>query len=49
MDLIQDALEIAKIQNEISKIETEEIVHTLTNTFTQLLEFYNIQKELIAV
>ncbi len=42
-------LETAKIQNEISKIETEEIVHTLTNTLTQLLELYSIQKELLNV
>lgn len=43
------SLEIAKIQNEISKIQTEEITHALTNTLTQLLELYNIQKEIIAV
>ena len=43
------SLEIAKIQSEISKIQTEEITHALTNTLTQLIELYNIQKELIAV
>ncbi|MCW8848709.1 MAG: TolC family protein [Melioribacteraceae bacterium] len=43
------SLEIAKIQSEISKIQTEEITHVLTNTLTQLLNLYNIQKELIAV
>ncbi len=43
------SLEIAKIQNEISKIETEEMEHTLTNVLTQLMELYNIQKDLLAV
>jgi outer membrane protein TolC len=43
------SLEIAKIQREVSKIQTEEITHALTNTLTQLLDLYNIQKELIAV
>ena len=43
------ALEIAKIQHEINKIETEEIVHTLGNTLDQLFELYNIQKDLIEV
>ena len=43
------SLEIAKIQSEISKIETEEIVHSLTNVLTQLLELYGIQKDLLEV
>lgn len=43
------SLEIAKIQSEISKIETEEMVHSLTNVLTQLLELYNIQKDLLEV
>ena len=43
------SLETAKIQSEISKIETEEMVHTLSNVLTQLLELYNIQKELLIV
>lgn len=43
------SLEIAQIQSEISKVQTEEITHTLTNTLTQLLELYNIQKDLIVV
>lgn len=42
-------LEIAKIQSEISKIKTEEMVHSLTNILTQLLELYNIQKDLLEV
>lgn len=43
------SLEIAKIQSEISKIETEEMIHSLTNVLTQLLELYNIQKDLLEV
>ena len=43
------SLEIAKIQSEISKIETEEMVHSLTNVLTQLLELYGIQKDLLEV
>ena len=43
------SLEIAKIQSEISKIETEEMVHGLSNVLTQLLELYNIQKDLLEV
>jgi len=43
------SLEIAKINSEISKIETEEMVHTLSNTLTQRLELYNIQKDLLIV
>lgn len=43
------ALEIAKIENEISKIETEQIEHSLTNTLSQLFELYNIRKELLIV
>lgn len=43
------ALEVAQIQSEISKIETEEMIHTLSNTLTQLIELYNIQKDLLVV
>jgi outer membrane protein TolC len=43
------SLEIAKIQKEISMIETEEMVHTLTNSLLQLLELYDIQKDLLIV
>jgi len=43
------SLEIAKIQSEISKIETEEMTHSLTNVLTQLYELYNIQKDLLHV
>ena len=43
------SLEIAQIQSEISKIETEEMIHTLTNLLTQLVELYNIQKDLLDV
>jgi len=43
------SLETAKIQSEISKIETEEIIHTLTNTLTQIVELYNIQKDILVV
>lgn len=43
------SLEIAQIQSEISKIETEEMIHSLTNSLTQLIELYNIQKDLLVV
>ncbi|MCB0729450.1 MAG: TolC family protein [Ignavibacteriae bacterium] len=43
------SLEIAKIENEVSKIETEQIEHSLNNTLTQLYELYNIRKELLNV
>ena len=43
------SLEIAQIQSKVSKIETEEIIHTLSNSLIQLLELYNIQKDLIQV
>ncbi len=43
------SLEIAKIQSEISNVKTEEMIHTLSNTLTQLLELYNIQKDLLEV
>ena len=42
-------IEIAKIQNQIAQIETEEIKHTLNNALDQLFELYNIQKELLMV
>jgi outer membrane protein TolC len=43
------SLEIAKIQKEINKIETEEIIHTLKNNLAQLIDLYNIQKDLLSV
>jgi len=43
------SLEIAKIQSEISKIETEEIIHTLSNSLSQLYELYNVQKDILTV
>jgi outer membrane protein TolC len=43
------ALEIAKIQHEIDKIETEEIAHTLNNVLDRLYQLYKIQKDLINV
>jgi len=43
------SLEIAKIQHEINKIETEEITHSLSNVLSQLFELYNIQKDLLMV
>ena len=42
-------IEIAKIQNEIAQIETEEIKHSLDNALSQLFELYNIQKDLLMV
>lgn len=43
------ALEVAKIENEISKIKTEQIKHSLTNTLTQIFELYDVRKELLNV
>lgn len=43
------SLEIAKIQSEVSGIETEEMVHSMTNILTQIFELYKIQKELLTL
>ena len=43
------ALEVAKIESEISKIEADQIEHSLTNTLTQLFELYKVRKELLNV
>ncbi|MEE9429894.1 MAG: TolC family protein [Melioribacteraceae bacterium] len=43
------AIEIAKIQHEISKIQVEEMEHKLSNTLIQQLELYNIRKEILSV
>lgn len=43
------AIEIAKIQYDISKIEVEEMEHTLLNSLTQNLELYNIRKEILSL
>ncbi len=43
------AVEIAKIQQEISKIETEEMKQSLSISLANLLELYNVQKELLSL
>ncbi len=40
------ALQIAKIEEEISKIETADLKHSLTNTLAQNFELYELRKEL---
>ncbi len=40
------ALQIAKIQEEIGKIETEDLKHTLTNALAQDYELYQVRREL---
>ncbi|MCY1635194.1 TolC family protein [Marinifilum sp. D737] len=40
------ALQIAKIQEEIGKIETEDLKHTLTNALAQNYELYQVRREL---
>lgn len=40
------AMQIAKIQEEIGKIETEDVKHTLTNLLAQQYESYQVRKEL---
>ena len=40
------AMQIAKIQEEIGKIETEDVKHTLTNLLAQQFEAYQVRKEL---
>ncbi len=43
------AVEIAKIQKEISKIETEEMKQSLSISLANLLELYSVQKELLSL
>jgi outer membrane protein TolC len=40
------ALQVAKIEKEISKIETDDLKHSLTNTLAQNFELYELRKEL---
>jgi outer membrane protein TolC len=40
------AMQIAKIQEEIGKIETEDLKHSLTNTLAQNFELYQVRREL---
>ena len=40
------ALQVAKIEEEISKIETADLKHSLTNTLAQNFELYELRKEL---
>ncbi|MCZ4695734.1 TolC family protein [Ancylomarina euxinus] len=41
------ALQIAKIEEEISKIQTDDFKHSLTNTLAQNFELYQLRKELL--
>lgn len=43
------AVEIAKIEKEISEIESEQIEHSLTNTLSQLFELFSVRKEILNV
>lgn len=40
------AVQIAKVQEEIGKIETEDLKHTLTNLLAQQFELYEVRREL---
>ena len=40
------AMQIAKIQEEIGRVETEDIKHTLTNLLAQQFELYEVRREL---
>lgn len=40
------AVQIAKIEEEISKIQTADLKHSLTNTLAQNFELYELRKEL---
>ncbi|MBI9070384.1 MAG: TolC family protein [Melioribacteraceae bacterium] len=42
-------IEIAKIQQDISKIETDEMKHSLSNRLSQYLELFDVQKTLLEV
>ena len=41
------AVQIAKIEEEISKIQTDDLKHSLTNTLAQNFELYELRKELL--
>ncbi len=41
------ALQIAKIEEEISRIQTDDLKHSLTNTLAQNFELYQLRKELL--
>ena len=41
------ALQIAKIEEEISKIQTDDLKHSLTNILAQNFELYELRKELL--
>ena len=41
------ALQIAKIEEEISKIQTDDLKHSLTNILAQNIELYELRKELL--
>ncbi|WP_421918526.1 TolC family protein [Marinifilum sp.] len=40
------SMQIAKIQEEIAKIETEDLKHSLTNTLAQNFELYQVRREI---
>ena len=41
------AVQISKIEEEISKIQTDDLKHSLTNTLAQNFELYQLRKELL--
>lgn len=43
------AVDIAEINEEIGKVQTEQMVHSLTNQLYQLTSFYDIRKELLVL
>ena len=43
------ALQIAKIEDEIGRIETEDLKHSLTNILAQSFELYQVRRELYAL
>jgi len=43
------AIDIAKINEEVTQVETEEMVHSLTNQLFNEFETYNLRKELLNV
>lgn len=43
------AMRIAAIEDEIGRVETDEMVHSLTNELTKQLNLYSVRKDLLAV
>lgn len=45
----KSAIEVAKINEEISRVETDEMVHSLTNQLMNLYDYYEVRKALLEV